>query len=74
MAIKNEEVTRLQVGTLIASVPGNRKAEIIRRVVEEPISTNCPATILRTHPDATVYLDAESAAQLDSRTLAKTAV
>jgi glucosamine-6-phosphate deaminase len=50
---------------VIASVPGRRKAEIIRRVVEEPISTNCPATILRTHPDATVYLDSESAAQLD---------
>jgi len=60
----------LRVQKIIASVPGSRKAEIIRRVVEEPISTNCPATILRTHPDATVFLDAESAAQLDSRTLA----
>ena len=60
----------LRVQKIIASVPGSRKAEIIRRVVEEPISTDCPATILRTHPDATVFLDAESAAQLDSRTLA----
>jgi glucosamine-6-phosphate deaminase len=64
----------LRVQKIIASVPGSRKAEIIRRVVEEPISTNCPATILRTHPDATVYLDADSAAQLDSRTLANAAV
>jgi glucosamine-6-phosphate deaminase len=64
----------LRAHKLIASVPGSRKAEIIRRVVEEPISTNCPATILRTHPDATVYLDAESAAQLDSRMLANAAV
>src|SRR5271170_6022762 len=64
----------LRVQKIIASVPGSRKAEIIRRVVEEPISTNCPATILRTHPDATVFLDAESAAQLDSRTLANAAV
>jgi glucosamine-6-phosphate deaminase len=63
-----------RVPKLIASVPGSRKAEIIRRVVEEPISTNCPATILRTHPDATVFLDAESAAELDSRTLANAAV
>src|ERR1700722_6902745 len=59
---------------IITSVPGSPKAEIIRRVVEEPISTNCPATILRTHPDATVFLDVESAAQLDSRTLANAAV
>jgi glucosamine-6-phosphate deaminase len=37
----------------------------MRRTVQEPISTACPATILRTHPDVTVYLDAESASQLD---------
>jgi len=64
----------LRVQKIIASVPGSRKAEIIRRVVEESISTDCPATILRTHPDATVYLDADSAAQLDARTLANAAV
>jgi glucosamine-6-phosphate deaminase len=55
----------LRAQRLIASVPGPRKAEIMRRVVEEPISPTCPATILRTHPDATVYLDADSAAQLN---------
>jgi glucosamine-6-phosphate deaminase len=54
-----------RVPKLILSAPGNRKARIIRRTVEEPISTNCPATVLRTHPDATAYLDQESAAQLD---------
>jgi glucosamine-6-phosphate deaminase len=50
---------------LIVSVPGARKAEIMRRALEEPISTECPATILRTHPDATIYLDIDSAAELD---------
>jgi glucosamine-6-phosphate deaminase len=35
-------------------------------MLAEPISTACPATILRTHPDATVYLDDESAAELKS--------
>ncbi len=54
----------LRAQKLIASVPGKRKAEIIRRVVEEPISPDCPATILRTHPDATVFLDADSASGL----------
>ncbi len=56
--------TLFRVPKLIASVPGSRKAKIIRRTIEEPISTACPATILRTHPDATVYLDRESAAEL----------
>jgi len=53
-----------RVPKLIVSVPGPRKAQIMRRTLLEPISTNCPATILRTHPDATVYLDPESAAEL----------
>ena len=55
----------LRVPKLIASVPGPRKAHIVRRTLEEPISTACPATIFRTHPDVTVYLDPESAAELD---------
>jgi len=54
----------LRVPKLIASVPGSRKATIVRRTLEEPISTACPATILRTHPDVTVYLDEESSAEL----------
>jgi glucosamine-6-phosphate deaminase len=53
-----------RVPKLIASVPGSRKAKIMRRTLEAPVSTDCPATILRTHPDATVYLDAESACEL----------
>jgi glucosamine-6-phosphate deaminase len=57
--------TLFRVPKLIVSVPGSRKAKIIRRALEEAISTKCPATILRTHPDVTVYLDKDSAAKLD---------
>jgi glucosamine-6-phosphate deaminase len=57
--------TLFRVPKLIASVPGPRKAEIVRRTLEEPVTIGCPATLLRTHPDATVYLDRESAAELD---------
>jgi glucosamine-6-phosphate deaminase len=53
-----------RVPRLILSVPGPRKAEIIRRIMEEPISTDCPATILRSHPKATLHLDLDSAAKL----------
>jgi glucosamine-6-phosphate deaminase len=55
----------IRVPKLIVSVPGNRKAGIVRRSLEDPISTQCPATILRTHPDVTVYLDVDSAAELN---------
>ncbi len=54
-----------RVPKLILSVPGPRKAKIVRRTLQEPISTACPATILRTHPDATIYLDREAAAELE---------
>jgi glucosamine-6-phosphate deaminase len=54
-----------RVPKLIVSVPGTRKAKIVRRALSEPISTDCPATILRTHPDVTLYLDPESAKELD---------
>jgi glucosamine-6-phosphate deaminase len=57
--------TILNVRKLIVSIPGRRKAQSVRRTLLEPISTACPATILRSHPDVTLYLDQESAAELD---------
>jgi glucosamine-6-phosphate deaminase len=56
----------LRVPRLIASVPGGRKAHIVRRTLTEEISTRCPATILRSSSNATVYLDPASAAELPS--------
>ncbi|ADV83504.1 6-phosphogluconolactonase [Terriglobus saanensis] len=56
--------TILRVPTLIVSVPGSRKASIVRRTLEEPISTACPATILREHPGTVLYLDEEAAAEI----------
>lgn len=53
-----------RVPQLIVSVPGKRKAKIVRRALEDELSTDCPATILRTHPNATMYLDPESAEEL----------
>lgn len=55
----------LRVPRLIVSVPGRRKAKIVRSALEGPLSTGCPATILRTHPNVTMYLDPESASELD---------
>jgi glucosamine-6-phosphate deaminase len=57
------------VPKLIVSVPGKRKATIMRRTISEPISTACPATLLRTHPDVTVYLDPDSSSELDETLL-----
>jgi glucosamine-6-phosphate deaminase len=63
--------TLMRVPKLIVSVPGPRKASIVRRSLEEPISTECPATILRNHPDVTIYLDVESADHLHPDTYSR---
>jgi len=53
-----------RVPQLILSIPGPRKAQIVRRTLNDPISTACPATILRRHLNATLFLDTDSAAEL----------
>ncbi len=45
-------------------VPGPRKAAAARATLRDPIATACPATILRQHPAATLFLDRDSAALL----------
>jgi len=53
-----------RVPELILSIPGPRKAQIVRRTLHDPISTACPSTILRRHSNATLFLDRDSAAEL----------
>jgi glucosamine-6-phosphate deaminase len=49
---------------LIAVVPDTRKSQAVKNCFEDEISPMRPASILRTHADATVYLDRYSAALL----------
>lgn len=57
----------MRVPQLFVMVPGIRKAEAVRAALEGPISEACPASILRTHPNATLYLDTDSAQSWLSR-------
>ncbi len=43
-------------------VPGPTKAEAVRDTLLGPIATACPATAMRCHPDAHLYVDRDSAA------------
>jgi glucosamine-6-phosphate deaminase len=56
----------LKAKEILAVVPGARKAQAIKSCVEGSINSAAPASILRTHPNATVYLDWESASLLGS--------
>jgi glucosamine-6-phosphate deaminase len=52
----------LKAKELLAVVPGPRKAQAVKNCFESAISPMAPASILRTHSNATVYLDKDSAA------------
>jgi len=54
----------LQARHVLAIVPEKRKAEAIQMALTGPVSPKCPASILRTQPQATLYLDRDSAALL----------
>ena len=49
---------------LICLVPDSRKARVVQATIEAEITPMLPASILRTHPNATIYLDKSSAALL----------
>lgn len=50
----------LRADRLFCMVPGERKRNAVQATLEGPLTTACPASILRTHPDCTLYLDRES--------------
>jgi glucosamine-6-phosphate deaminase len=60
----------LKAKEIICVVPDARKAEAVRRCFAGDISVMAPASILRRHRAATVYLDKESARLLSAATLA----
>lgn len=49
---------------IIGCVPELRKAEAVKNALEGPVSTKCPGSVVRTHPQAHIYLDADSASLL----------
>ncbi len=53
---------------IIAVVPGAQKARAVKACLEGEISPMAPASILRTHPNTTTYLDTESASLLTEAT------
>jgi len=56
----------MRVPRAVAIVPGPAKRDAIRAALQRPITRSCPASILRRHQSATLFLDVESAALLDA--------
>ena len=49
---------------IVVVVPDDRKAKAVAMAVEGPITNMCPSSILRTHPDCTLFLDTPSSSLL----------
>lgn len=66
-----EQALTLTIPTIMKSkviscfVPDERKAQAVFNTLYWEISTNCPASILRTHPDAVLFLDSGSASKFN---------
>lgn len=54
----------LATRALVCTVPDARKAAAVRAALEGPLTNMVPASILRTHPQCGLFLDAAAAAQL----------
>jgi glucosamine-6-phosphate deaminase len=61
----------VKASEILAVVPDARKAQAVRACFDGEISPLAPASVLRRHPRATVYLDTHSAALLNPATLAR---
>lgn len=53
----------LRARYIFCMVPGSNKASAIKHTLMADITEKYPSTILRTHPNARLYLDADSAAR-----------
>ncbi len=45
---------------LFCVVPGTSKREAVRQALQGPLTPACPASVLRTHPGGTLYLELDS--------------
>lgn len=63
--------TILDAAQIFLIVSGAHKAAIVKQILEAPVGTDLPATALRNHPGAHLYLDQAAASALDPQLLSK---
>ena len=54
----------MAAGTIVVTVPDERKAKAVSMAVDGPLTNMCPSSILRTHPRCTLFLDKPAASLL----------
>lgn len=58
-------VSVMRVKQLILIVNGEKKAEMVKKVLQGPVIEEYPASVLQLHPNLTVILDEAAASKLD---------
>jgi len=51
---------------IIGVAPERRKAKAVKNALEKEVCKDCPASVLRQHPNAALFLDADSASELEA--------
>lgn len=64
MAVSMSIQQMIKSKKVICTVPGERKADAVQKMLESELSPLVPASILREHADAELYLDADAAAKI----------
>lgn len=59
----------LQCKKIISAVPFAVKADALQKTLSEPVSSQVPATMLKTHPDICLYADVDSFAKVEPETI-----
>lgn len=57
----------MEAKNVVLIVSGKKKSQILKQVLEEEISENIPASLLRNHPNFTVFLDKDAASLLKNK-------
>jgi glucosamine-6-phosphate deaminase len=57
--------TILACRVISLAVPGPHKAAAVAATLDGPLTTACPASVLRDHPDATLFIDQDAASMID---------
>jgi len=57
-----------QAGQLVCIVPTKLKAQAVHDTLTASVSTECPGTLLRTHPNSYLFLDEDAASMLSQET------
>lgn len=59
----------LQSKMIICMALGKEKAQVMKEVLEGQITTQCPASLLQSHPNCLFFLDEKAASKLNSKNI-----